>query len=78
VLDDPEDAAAELESLRAYREEVLQRLQAAEGLGARRMRGIEIGTALTHLQYVAANLLNIIEHGGKFVAEPGWGVFAAG
>jgi chromosome segregation ATPase len=67
ILSDPEDHTEDLARLRAYREETAKKFQAAQQLGSRRMRGIEIGQQLEHLQFVAANLLNAIED-----APRGW------
>lgn len=69
LLDEPEDREAEIAALREHRAEVHAKLENGLNRTGRRMRGVEIAKALEHMQHQAANLLNIIAHGG----EPGNG-----
>jgi hypothetical protein len=57
LLDDPADREA-------------AKLEAGQQLTARRTRGVEVAKTLEHMQYQAANLQNIIEHGGQL--RYGW------
>lgn len=74
VLAEPENYEEELASLRAYRAEVLQKMQEAQQLGPCRDRQPEIVLELQRLEYTARNLVNIIEHRGKVVSGPEGGV----
>lgn len=51
-------------------DKTLKLLPEAGTPGARRPRGIEIQQELQRLSYVAANLENLIENGGRFIG--GW------
>jgi chromosome segregation ATPase len=68
VLDDPEDYEEDLTALRAYRQEVAAKLQAAQDRAPSRIRAAEVKQELEQLQYVAANLVNLIENNGRY----GW------
>lgn len=70
-LDDPEDAEEDLTALRAYRQEVAEKLQAAQDRAPSRIRAAEVKAALEQLQYVAANLVNLIENNGRYGWEGG-------
>ena len=70
LLQDPQDTEAEVEDLRRLRKQVFARLEAALQRTEGRTRAIDIAKELEHMQYVAANLRNIIAHGGR--PRNGW------
>jgi hypothetical protein len=72
-LDDPEDREEALPALRAYRQEVGEKLRTEENRAPSRIRGIELKQQWEHLQFVAANLLNTIENGGQLGWQGGVG-----
>lgn len=63
--DDPEDRSAQVEELRELRAEVKAKCDAGLQMTAHRIRAVEITQQLQVMQVQAANLQNIIEHGGK-------------
>lgn len=68
-LDDPQDRDEQnIAALRAYREEVGKKFMAAQQMGWRRPRGMEIQGQLIQLGYAARNLVNEIENNG----QKGW------
>jgi chromosome segregation ATPase len=66
VLAEPDDFEDDLETLVAYRQEVIQKMALASQQGGDRTRQAEIVLQVQHLQDMALNLVNIIENGGKF------------
>jgi hypothetical protein len=66
VLAEPDDFEDDLETLVAYRQEVIQKMALASQQGGDRTRQAEIVLQVQHLQDMALNLVNIVENGGKF------------
>jgi hypothetical protein len=67
VLFDPGDYETEVESLRAYRLEVIEKAHAANERGASRNEAVTINNELVRLQFVARNAKNLIENKGRVV-----------
>jgi len=70
LLADPADVEQEIAAWQEHRKEVFARLEAGMALTEGRTRAIDIAKELERLQHVAANLRNLIEHGGQLRA--GW------
>jgi chromosome segregation ATPase len=66
VLSEPDDLTDEIDSLVAYRQELIGKMDYAQRNGGDRNRQAEIVLQMQNLQQVALNLKNVIENRGKF------------
>jgi len=71
LLFDPDDFTEQVEDLKAYREEIIEKARAENERGASRDEATTINQELIRLQFVARSLVNIIENRGKFVGHGG-------